>query len=164
MRRAGILVPLFAIPSSHSLGIGEIGDIPLLAAWLLAAGPAGPAVLPINEMPPSERSPYSALSAMAIDPPFIQPATLEDFEALGAKRNGSRSCASAWLAARPRGRWITARPATLKQTRCADRFPPIQGRRWHAGTSGGRACAGTSRMKPTGSRSTRLFPRSFMPP
>ena len=85
MRRAGILVPLFSIPSSHSWGIGEIGDIPLLAAWLLAAGQRVLQLLPINEMPPGERSPYSALSAMAINPQFISLRQLEDFEALGGE-------------------------------------------------------------------------------
>jgi len=56
-RRAGILVPLFSIPSSGSWGIGEIGDIPMLAAWLRAAGQRVLQLLPINEMPSGERSP-----------------------------------------------------------------------------------------------------------
>ena len=84
-RRAGILVPLFSIPSSDSWGIGEIGDIPLLAAWLRSAGQRILQLLPINEMPPAERSPYSALSAMAIDPQFISLRHLEDFEAIGGE-------------------------------------------------------------------------------
>ena len=33
-RRAGLLVPLFSMPSSRSWGIGEIGDIPAMAAWM----------------------------------------------------------------------------------------------------------------------------------
>jgi 4-alpha-glucanotransferase len=84
-RRAGILVPLFSIPSSDSWGIGEIGDIPVLAAWLRAAGQRILQLLPINEMPPAERSPYSALSAMAIDPQFISLRHLDDFEAIGGE-------------------------------------------------------------------------------
>src|SRR5688572_1995219 len=84
-RRAGILVPLFSIPSSDSWGIGEIGDIPILAAWLRSAGQRILQLLPINEMPPAERSPYSALSAMAIDPQFISLRHLEDFEAIGGE-------------------------------------------------------------------------------
>jgi 4-alpha-glucanotransferase len=84
-RRAGILVPLFSIPSSHSWGIGEIGDIPVFAEWLRAAGQRILQLLPINEMPPGERSPYSALSAMAIDPQFISLAQIEDFTALGGE-------------------------------------------------------------------------------
>jgi 4-alpha-glucanotransferase len=84
-RRAGILVPLFSIPSSHSWGIGEIGDIPLFVEWLRAAGQRILQLLPINEMPPGERSPYSALSAMAIDPQFISLRQIEDFTALGGE-------------------------------------------------------------------------------
>jgi 4-alpha-glucanotransferase len=84
-RRAGILVPLFSIPSTRSWGIGEIGDIEPLAQWLHAAGQRILQLLPINEMPPEERSPYSALSAMAIDPQFISVAALEDFDSTGGE-------------------------------------------------------------------------------
>jgi 4-alpha-glucanotransferase len=84
-RRAGILVPLFSIPSSQSWGIGEIGDIPVFAEWLRAAGQRILQLLPINEMPPGERSPYSALSARAIDPQFISLRQVEDFTALGGE-------------------------------------------------------------------------------
>jgi 4-alpha-glucanotransferase len=84
-RRAGILVPLFSIPSSRSWGIGEIGDIAALARWLDAAGQRLLQLLPINEMPPGETSPYSALSAMAIDPQFISMNAVEDFSAAGGE-------------------------------------------------------------------------------
>src|SRR5215203_3329115 len=84
-RRSGILVPLFSVPSSRSWGIGEIGDIPVLAEWLRTAGQRILQILPINEMPPGERSPYSALSAMAIDPQFISLGQLEDFTAAGGE-------------------------------------------------------------------------------
>ena len=84
-RRAGILIPLFSIPSSRSWGIGEIGDIERLARWLESAGQRFAQLLPINELPPHERSPYSALSAMAIDPQFITIAAMEDFDALGGE-------------------------------------------------------------------------------
>ena len=83
LRRAGIVVPLFSIPSSRSWGIGEIPDIDSIAAWLHAAGQRVLQLLPINEMPPGETSPYSALSAMAIDPQFIAIANVEDFRAIG---------------------------------------------------------------------------------
>jgi len=84
-RRAGLLVPLFSMPSSRSWGIGEIGDIPTMAAWMAVGGQRILQLLPINEMPPHETSPYSALSAMAIDPQFISLADLEDFVALGGE-------------------------------------------------------------------------------
>jgi 4-alpha-glucanotransferase len=82
-RRAGVLVPLFSIPSSHGWGIGEIGDIGRMARWLDAAGLRVLQLLPINEVAPDETSPYSALSAMAIDPQFITIERLEDFSAIG---------------------------------------------------------------------------------
>src|SRR5678816_3379632 len=82
-RRAGVLIPLFSIPSSRSWGIGEIGDIDALVRWLSAGGQRILQLLPINEAPPGESSPYSALSAMAIDPQFIALHALEDFAAVG---------------------------------------------------------------------------------
>jgi len=83
-RLAGILIPLFSMPSSESWGIGEIGDIPRLSRWLDRAALRLLQLLPINEMPPGETSPYSALSAMAIDPQFIGVERLEDFVATRA--------------------------------------------------------------------------------
>lgn len=84
-RRGGILVPLFSLASSRSWGIGEIDDIEPMARWLSSAGQRLLQLLPINEMPPGETSPYSALSAMAIDPQFIAIASLEDFEEIGGE-------------------------------------------------------------------------------
>jgi 4-alpha-glucanotransferase len=84
-RRAGALIPLFSMPSSRSWGIGEIGDIAAMARWLDAAGIRILQLLPINEMPPGETSPYSALSAMAIDPQFISLHQVEDFAEIGGE-------------------------------------------------------------------------------
>lgn len=84
-RRAGALIPLFSIPSSRSWGIGEIGDIEAMARWLAAAGIRILQLLPINEMPPGETSPYSALSAMAIDPQFITLDRVDDFDEIGGE-------------------------------------------------------------------------------
>jgi 4-alpha-glucanotransferase len=84
-RRAGLLVPLFSIPSTRSWGIGEIGDLEPMCGWLARAGQRVLLMLPINEMPVGESSPYSALSAMAIDPQFITLAAVEDFAAIGGE-------------------------------------------------------------------------------
>jgi 4-alpha-glucanotransferase len=84
-RRAGILVPLFSLASTQSWGIGEIGDLAPMARWLSSAGHRLLQLLPINEMTPGETSPYSAMSAMAIDPQFISMASLEDFHAIGGE-------------------------------------------------------------------------------
>ena len=48
-RRAGLLIPLFACPSSTSWGIGEIGDLPVVASWLAAAGQRVLQLLPIKD-------------------------------------------------------------------------------------------------------------------
>ena len=81
-RRAGISVPLFSLRSTRSWGIGEIGDIPAMAEWLRAANQSVLQILPLNELAPSESSPYSALSAMAIDPQFISIWMMEDAKGL----------------------------------------------------------------------------------
>jgi len=85
LRRAGILVPLFSIPSSRSWGIGEIADVEPMVRWLEGAGHRVLQLLPINEMPPGETSPYSALSAMAIDPQFIAMEQVADFSEIGGE-------------------------------------------------------------------------------
>src|ERR1700722_11917206 len=84
-RRAGLLIPLFACPSTASWGIGEIGDLAPLTAWLAAAGQRVLQLLPINEMAPGQQSPYSAISAMAIDPLFISVPSVPEFAALGGE-------------------------------------------------------------------------------
>ena len=83
-RRAGISVPLFSLRSTRSWGIGEIGDIPAFAEWLRAAHQSVLQILPLNELAPSESSPYSALSAMAIDPQFISVWMMDGAAALRA--------------------------------------------------------------------------------
>ena len=84
-RHAGLLVPLFSIPSRASWGIGEIGDLPRLGEWLAGAGFSFVQLLPINEMADGQNSPYSAMSAMAIDPIFISPAAVPEIAALGGE-------------------------------------------------------------------------------
>jgi 4-alpha-glucanotransferase len=82
-RHAGALVPLFSIPSRSSWGVGEIPDLPRFAAWLAEAGLDFVQLLPVNEMEDGRHSPYSALSAMAIDPVFIAVDEVAEFAAAG---------------------------------------------------------------------------------
>jgi 4-alpha-glucanotransferase len=84
-RRAGLIIPLFSCPSTASWGIGEIPDIEPLTAWLAAARMQVVQLLPINEMAPGQQSPYSAISAMAIDPIFIRLADVDEFEGIGGE-------------------------------------------------------------------------------
>ncbi|HTM24220.1 MAG TPA: 4-alpha-glucanotransferase [Vicinamibacterales bacterium] len=84
-RHAGLLVPLFSVPSRESWGIGEFGDLPKLGVWLADAGYSFVQLLPLNEMAEGQNSPYSALSAMAMDPIFISPAAVPEVQALGGE-------------------------------------------------------------------------------
>ncbi len=84
-RRAGLLLPLFSAPSTSSWGIGDIGDLPRLGEWVADAGCQVLQLLPLNEMAPGQQSPYSALSAMAIDPVFIRLSDVDEVMALGSE-------------------------------------------------------------------------------
>ena len=84
-RRAGLLIPLFSFASTRSWGIGEIADIPAMAGWLAASGQRVLQLLPLNEMAPGQCSPYSAISAMAMDPIFISLRDVPEFLALGGE-------------------------------------------------------------------------------
>ena len=84
-RQSGVGVPLFAIASSQGWGLGEFGDLPMFARWLQEAGQSVVQILPINEMPPIESSPYSAMTAMALDPIYLTMANVPDFAGIGAE-------------------------------------------------------------------------------
>ena len=84
-RCAGVLIPLFACPSSTSWGIGDIGDIQAVARWLASAGQCVFQLLPMNEMAAGQQSPYSAMSAMAIDPIYIRLTDVPEYLAGGGE-------------------------------------------------------------------------------
>src|SRR5438094_3857637 len=81
-RRAGLLIPLFSCASSASWGIGDIADVEPATAWLADAGQRVLQLLPLNEMAPGQQSPYSAISAMAVDPIFISVPGVPEFARL----------------------------------------------------------------------------------
>ena len=82
-RRAGLLLPLFSARSTRSWGIGDIADLSRLGPWLRASGLRMLQVLPVNDMATGQTSPYSALSAMAIEPLYIAIDDVPDVRALG---------------------------------------------------------------------------------
>ena len=84
-RQSGVVVPLCSLVSNHGWGIGEFGDLPMFARWLSEAGQSIVQILPIHELPPIETSPYSAMTAMALDPIYITMANVADFSGLGAE-------------------------------------------------------------------------------
>jgi len=77
-RHAGVVIPLFSMPSTRSWGIGELPDVVGIADWLRAAGLDLLQLLPLGEMTAGQCSPYSALSGMALDPIFLGFADLEE--------------------------------------------------------------------------------------
>ena len=84
-RAAGIVLPLFSLRSAADWGIGDIGDLAPFGSWLLRAGFRALQLLPISTLPASESSPYSALSAMAIDPVYVSVPDVHDFRVLGGE-------------------------------------------------------------------------------
>jgi len=133
-RRAGLLVPLFSCPSATSWGIGDIGDLVPLAAWVSRAGLHLLQLLPLNEMAPGQQSPYSAISAMAIDPIFIRVASMPEFEALGgeaALAPGDREQLDAARRA-PRIDYATVR--RVKQAAFGAAFDRFHDAEWTRGT------------------------------
>jgi len=80
-RLAGIAVPLFSLRDHAGAAVGEIGDLVPLARWARVMGQRLVQILPINETRGGEASPYSALSAFAIDPLYLR---LEDIAGLPA--------------------------------------------------------------------------------
>ena len=78
-------MPLFSLASRQGWGIGEFGDVPAFARWLLEAGQSILQILPIHEMPSIETSPYSSMTAMALDPIYLTMSQVPDFAGLGGE-------------------------------------------------------------------------------
>ncbi len=124
-RRAGLLIPLFSFPSSTSWGIGDIGDVKPMTAWLADAGQRVLLLLPLNEMAPGQQSPYSAISAMAIDPIFIRLQEVPEFRASGGEASLGVEDVADLAAVRGAPRVDYAEVRRLKQralTRAFERF------------------------------------------
>lgn len=84
-RQSGIGVPLFSLVSEASWGIGEFADLAAFASWCAAGGQHYIQLLPLNEISPGETSPYSSMSAMALDPIYIRVSDVPDVAALGGE-------------------------------------------------------------------------------
>lgn len=68
--RHGINVPLFSLHSKQSCGIGEYTDLIPLISWVRSLGFDIIQLLPLND-PGNDSSPYSAISAFALNPIHI---------------------------------------------------------------------------------------------
>jgi 4-alpha-glucanotransferase len=84
------MIPLFSCPSSTSWGVGDIGDLIHLTRWLAGGTQRMLQLLPLNEMAPDQQSPYSAISAMAVDPIYVRVPDVPEFIALGGETSLSR--------------------------------------------------------------------------
>jgi len=82
-RQAGVLIPLFSIRTGAGWGVGEVPDLAPFARWAASAGFSLLQVLPVNEAARGQASPYSALTAFAIDPVYAAVEAIEDFDAAG---------------------------------------------------------------------------------
>jgi len=91
-------------------------------------------LLPINEMADGQNSPYSAMSAMAIDPIFISPAAVPDLQALGGEAMLTAEERKALAAARAAGAvdYATVRAIKMRALRAA--FERFREAEWDANT------------------------------
>lgn len=74
-RAAGVAIPVFSLRSKNSFGVGEFSDIRLLVDWSKSVGLKLIQLLPINDTTADhtwhDSYPYSAISAFALHPMFI---------------------------------------------------------------------------------------------
>jgi 4-alpha-glucanotransferase len=142
-RRAGVVVPLFALRSASSQpwGLGDISDIPRLAGWASRAGFSVLQFLPINEVSGVDASPYAAISAFAIDPVFLSLEDCEDFRAIGGRDAlpAELKAELAKAAALPRVDWKVVRAAKTKASALA--FDRFRREEWDKKTTRGRMLA-----------------------
>lgn len=84
-RLAGVLVPLFSIRSSSDWGVGELPDFERFAPLLERAGLKVLMTLPLLEPSPGQESPYSPVSAFALDPLYVALDEVDEMQALGGR-------------------------------------------------------------------------------
>jgi len=131
MRQAGVLVPLFSIRSPAGWGLGEIPDLVPFARWATLAGFSLVQVLPVTEAARGQNSPYSSLSAFAIDPVYLAMDAVEDFAAAGgvdALPDADRELLAA-VRESPRVRWREVRGLKHRATELA--FRSFLDREWY---------------------------------
>ncbi|MDR1317154.1 MAG: 4-alpha-glucanotransferase [Spirochaetales bacterium] len=90
---SGVAVPVSALRSKKSFGIGEFADLPVLGKFCGAAGLDVIQILPVNDTG-SQPSPYSALSAYALHPVYIRLEDLPELRAGGAGAAGLKALAA----------------------------------------------------------------------
>ncbi|MBX3273727.1 MAG: 4-alpha-glucanotransferase [Sandaracinaceae bacterium] len=84
-RLAGVVLPLFSIRSASDWGVGELPDLARTAPMLERAGLRALMTLPLLEPSPGQESPYSPVSAFALDPLYVSLDEVEEMVALGGR-------------------------------------------------------------------------------
>lgn len=74
LRLAGTVIPLFSMRSAHGWGIGDFGDIKLMASWLASTGQNILQLLPVNDTTicggNEDSYPYNCVSVFALNPVY----------------------------------------------------------------------------------------------
>lgn len=86
----GVTAQVYGLRSATNYGVGDLSDVAELAQGAGRFGAAFLGLSPLHALFPSDRtkiSPYSPSSRLFIDPLFIDPAQLPDFEASTAARH-----------------------------------------------------------------------------
>ena len=144
-RQAGVLIPIFSIRTPPGWGVGEIPDLVPFARWAVSAGFTVVQVLPVNESARGQNSPYSAISAFALDPVYLAVDAMEDFAAAG----GLDALAPAdrylleRLRAAPAVRWGQVRALKSRAVELA--FHSFVEREWRTGSERARQLADYAR-------------------
>ncbi|MGE3841936.1 MAG: 4-alpha-glucanotransferase [Vicinamibacterales bacterium] len=137
-RHAGLLLPLASAVSQSGWGIGELSDLPLLARWMRRCGLDFLLLLPINEMQASQHSPYSAVSAMAIDPIYVSLGQMADFAAIGGEHALEPSLRATLTSVRASERVDFSAVRDLKMTVLRRAYVSFRETEWTPTTSRGR--------------------------
>jgi 4-alpha-glucanotransferase len=80
-RGAGLLIPLSSARGPAG-DVGSYADAGLIARWLKTAGCNLWQLLPLNEVSPGQDSPYAASSSCALEPVYVDLASVEDVKQL----------------------------------------------------------------------------------
>ena len=75
LRAAGVMVPLFALRSENSCGVGDLGDLLLFIEWAAKVGLRVVQLLPLNDTTTQhswhDSAPYNTISAYALHPQYL---------------------------------------------------------------------------------------------
>lgn len=90
IRLAGTVLPLFSMRSSHGWGVGDFGDIKLMAQWLSGTGQNILQLLPLNDTTifggDEDSYPYNCVSVYALNPIYMDMSVLPRLNSEKANR------------------------------------------------------------------------------